>query len=192
MYAMQTLHAGGIPMFRGTYLVVFVIMFKVKSVLHNLTDGTMTAIDSAQDQVRPHILRSPSSGGGGTTKKSLHVNDRMKDLHEQHFMQLLACLKCYSAEKTFDNLKAFGMYVVMNRVYFTAVYLVPNNEELTADHVNFLNAKNTGSGSRSLTCSQSFSDVQYHMMQTRGLNWLNAEHCRAMFTFIRYLICRKL
>ena len=153
----------------------------MKNVLHNLTDGPLSALDSERDEVRSHVqydVRTPS--GSSTERKSPQVNDGVRDLHEQHFMQLLASLKCYPINK--DDLKAFGMYVVMNRVYFTAVYVVPNNQTWTNAHSKLVNSQSV----------PTYHSAQYHMMQTRGLNWMNAEHCKAMLAFVQYLIRRNL
>ena len=161
----------------------------MKNVLNSLTNGPVSGLGTslpAKNQLR-------SSGESGSDiETDGQVNSRMKGINEQHFLQLLATLKCYTVpEKSKNNVKAFGMYVVMNQVYFTALHVA--SDLSSADPVKFLFAPNTGNCRDVNLPEFSHKDlkgVKYHMMQTRGLNWLNAEHCKAMIAFTQYLMRR--
>ena len=171
----------------------------MKSVLHNFTDGPLSSVDSPVQTIGTPVQYNLLSSD--TVKEaSDQVNARMKDINRQHFLQLLGCLKCYSVPEP-RNVKAFGMCIVMNRVYFTSLFVAPNKDgsdtsEQSHDPIKFIYAPNTGrcpsvnGGYEGEFSPTHILGMQYHMIQTKGLNWLNANHCRAMIAFIQYLIRR--
>ena len=171
----------------------------MKSVLRNLTDGHLSGVDTEREHIKSPVKYhlSPPSCGEGKKVADDKVNSRMKGLHEQHFLQLLGCLKSYRTPAR-NNMKSFGMYVVMNNVYFTSLYVGnkdrPHHEiSEHQDPIKFIYARNSGRcPSVNERAPGMMEDLQYHMLRTKGLNWLNFEHCKAMLAFTQYLILREM
>ena len=81
------------------------------------------------------------------------------------------------------------MYVIMNRVYFTSLYVESQRPSYNHGLYTFLHAGNTGAYCGvDQSAYPGIENMRYHLLRTKGLNWLNADHCKAMLAFIQYLI----
>ena len=127
----------------------------------------------------------------GATTSSNH--SRMEGLRKQHFAELLGSIKDMRPEKEYqklaDNLKMFGLYIVMERVYITCLNVQPAQSppaqgnighfQLNLDKYNFLHQK-------TYECGPQKSKLR--MISSKYLNILNPLHMEVLLNLVQFLV----
>ena len=160
-----------------------------------ITDTDLTSPGPVSGNADPH----QSNQHDQASKKEA---TRLGSLKTQHFIELLASIRektsdlDYSVDDMPSNVRMYGMYVVMNRVYLTCL-LVHHEEDQQADHdrdeidvfgqklkaINFLQDLNCANYAKFWPNK----GYRFEVLYSEYLDIFKPGHLKALLTFVNFL-----